>query len=80
MKPNVYIYILVMAGVTYLIRMLPLVLFKKRDHQFLCKIFLILCAVCLSCGDDISGDPYRNSRQHYFRCRRTDRGADCSLS
>ena len=30
MKPNVYIYILVMAGVTYLIRMLPLVLFKKE--------------------------------------------------
>ena len=30
MKPNVYIYILVMAGVTYLIRMLPLVLVKKE--------------------------------------------------
>ena len=29
MKPNVYIYILVMAGVTYLIRMLPILLFKK---------------------------------------------------
>ena len=29
MKPNIYVYILVMAGVTYLIRMLPLVLFKK---------------------------------------------------
>ena len=29
MKPNVYIYILVMAGVTYLIRMLPLALAKK---------------------------------------------------
>ena len=30
MKPNIYIYILVMAGVTYLIRMLPLALFKKE--------------------------------------------------
>ena len=29
MKPNIYVYVLVMAGVTYLIRMLPLVLFKK---------------------------------------------------
>ena len=30
MKPNVYIYILVMAGVTYLIRMLPLAQAKKE--------------------------------------------------
>ena len=30
MKPDVYIYILVMAGVTYLIRMLPLALAKKE--------------------------------------------------
>ncbi len=29
MTHNIYMYILVMAGVTYLIRMLPLVLFKK---------------------------------------------------
>lgn len=27
---NFYIYLLVMAGITYLIRMLPLVLFKKK--------------------------------------------------
>ena len=31
MKPNVYLYILVMAGVTYLIRMLPLVISKGRS-------------------------------------------------
>lgn len=30
MNHSVYVYILVMAGVTYLIRMLPLVLFKRR--------------------------------------------------
>lgn len=30
MKHNIYLYILVMAGVTYLIRMLPLVLIKKE--------------------------------------------------
>ena len=29
MKPNVYLYILVMAGVTYLIRMLPLTWIRK---------------------------------------------------
>ncbi len=40
MKPNVYIYILVMAGVTYLIRMLPLVLFKKEITSSYVKSFL----------------------------------------
>ena len=39
MKPNVYIYILVMAGVTYLIRMLPLVLFKKEITSSYVKSF-----------------------------------------
>ena len=37
---NVYIYILVMAGVTYLIRMLPLVLFKKESTSPFIKSFL----------------------------------------
>ena len=37
---NVYIYILVMAGVTYLIRMLPLVLFKKEITSSYVKSFL----------------------------------------
>ena len=40
MKPNVYIYILVMAGVTYLIRMLPLVLVKKEITSPFIKSFL----------------------------------------
>ena len=40
MKPNVYIYILVMAGVTYLIRMLPLALFKKEITSPFVKSFL----------------------------------------
>ena len=40
MKPNIYIYILVMAGVTYLIRMLPLVLFKKEITSPFIKSFL----------------------------------------
>ena len=37
---NVYIYILVMAGVTYLIRMLPLVLLKKEITSPFIKSFL----------------------------------------
>ena len=40
MNHNIYIYILVMAGVTYLIRMLPLVLFKKEITSSYVKSFL----------------------------------------
>ena len=40
MKTNIYVYILVMAGVTYLIRMLPLVLFKKEITSPFVKSFL----------------------------------------
>ncbi|MBR2259076.1 MAG: AzlD domain-containing protein [Blautia sp.] len=40
MKGNVYIYILVMAGVTYLIRMFPLVLVKKEITSSWVKSFL----------------------------------------
>lgn len=40
MKTNIYVYILVMAGVTYLIRVLPLVLFKKEITSPFVKSFL----------------------------------------
>ena len=40
MKPNIYIYILVMAGVTYLISMLPLALVKKEITSPFVKSFL----------------------------------------
>ena len=40
MKPNVYRYILIMAGVTYLIRMLPLVLVRKEIQNTTVKSFL----------------------------------------
>ena len=45
MKPNVYLYILVMAGVTYLIRMLPLVLFKREITSPFVKSFLYLSLI-----------------------------------
>lgn len=36
MEPNAYIYILIMAGVTYLIRVLPLTLIRQQiKNQFL---------------------------------------------
>lgn len=37
---NVYLYILVMAGVTYLIRLLPLTLIKKEIKNVYIKSFL----------------------------------------
>lgn len=40
MQHNVYIYILVMAGVTYLIRMLPLALMKKEITSPFFRSFL----------------------------------------
>lgn len=40
MTHNIYLYILTMAGVTYLIRMLPLVLSKKEITSTYIKSFL----------------------------------------
>lgn len=40
MKPEVALYILVMAGVTYLIRLLPLTLIKKEIKNNYIKSFL----------------------------------------
>ena len=45
MNPKVYLYILVMAGVTYLIRLLPLTLIKKEIKNVYIKSFLYY--VCL---------------------------------
>ena len=40
MSHNIYIYILVMAAVTYLIRMLPLALSRKEiTSPFICTMF-----------------------------------------
>lgn len=40
MKPDIYLYIIIMAGVTYLIRMLPLALSKKEITNPFIKSFL----------------------------------------
>lgn len=47
---NIYIYILVMAITTYLIRMLPLALFKKEITSKFIKSFLYYVPyACLAC-------------------------------
>lgn len=40
MRYNIYIYILVMAGVSYLIRMLPMTLIRKKITNRFIKSFL----------------------------------------
>ena len=40
MKPDIYIYIFVMAAVTYLIRMLPLTLIRKEIKNTTIRSFL----------------------------------------
>lgn len=40
MEHNIYIYILIMAGVTYLIRMLPLTLIRKEIKNTTIRSFL----------------------------------------
>lgn len=40
MEHNIYLYILVMAGVTYLIRLLPLTLIRKEIQSSYIKSFL----------------------------------------
>lgn len=46
-RPEFFVYLLVMAGVTYLIRMLPLVLVKKKitNRYFLSFLYYIPYAV-----------------------------------
>ncbi len=49
MKHNVYLYILVMALVTYLIRMIPLVLFRKPiKNRFVRSFLYYVPYVCLA--------------------------------
>lgn len=44
--PKVYLYILVMAGVTYLIRVLPLTLIRKRINNRFIRSFLYYVPYC----------------------------------
>ena len=78
MSHNVYLYILVMAAVTYLIRMLPLALAKKRDPKPVYQVLSVLCAICLSGSHDLSGHP-ESHRQHHFRRRGILRSPYCGI-
>jgi hypothetical protein len=62
MNGNVYLYILVMAGVTYLIRLIPLVLMRKEIRKSMSNRFFTMC-VCNLSGYDISFHIGGNSKR-----------------
>lgn len=49
MKTNIYLYIIVMAGVTYLIRMLPMALVKKEiTSRYIKSLLYYVPYACLA--------------------------------
>ena len=77
MSHNPYIYILIMAAVTFAIRVLPLTLVKKAVYKHICAFVSLLCAVCNAFGNDISGNNQRNSQsdcRHSSLCGRSCSG------
>lgn len=60
MNRNVYLYILVMAGVTYLIRLLPPDIDKKGNQKCLYKILSLLCPLRNPVRHDLPGHPSRH--------------------
>ena len=56
MSHNIYIYILVMAGVSYLIRMLPLTLIRKEIKNKTIRSFLYYVPY------DLPGNPVRDRK------------------
>lgn len=60
MRTNIYIYIAVMAIVTYLIRMLPLTLIRKKITNKFIRDFLYYVPYATPGSDDISCYPIFN--------------------
>ena len=76
MKHNIYIYIRIMAAVTYLIRMLPLAL-SRKEIKSVYQIISVLCSLRMSGSHDISGDPFCHRQCDLGSCGiycGTDRG------
>lgn len=71
---NIFIYIAVMALVTYLIRMLPLVIFRKKNRKQIYKIVSLLHSVCSLGGDDISRGIFFHGKR-VVGCGRAHSGA-----
>lgn len=65
----IYAYIFVMAGVTYLIRMLPLTLIPKKISNVYIRSFFILRALCMPYCYDLSRYFIRNGISCIRFCR-----------
>ena len=71
MRVEVFLYILVMAAVTYLIRMLPLTLIRRK----ITNLVSLLCAVRHAFRHDLPGNSHCHRQRHQRRarlCRRFD--------
>ena len=58
MKPEIFAYIFIAAGVTYLIRLLPFVLVKGEIKNITVRSFLYYVPLCDAVGYDISRRAY----------------------
>ena len=73
MNHNIYIYIFVMAAVTYLIRMLPLTLIRKEIKSTYIKSFLYyvpyvtLAAMTFPAILSATANIYRKSPYKYYK-------------
>ena len=56
MRGNVYLYIAVMALVTYAVRALPLTMIRRKITSRY-TVFSVLRSLCHAGGHDLSGDP-----------------------
>ena len=74
----IYGYIFVMAGVTYLIRMLPLTLIQKKNNKCLLPFLFILYSLCLPYCNDIPGNSLRHAVSSLRNGGICDRGIPCA--
>ncbi len=54
MNHNIYIYIAIMALVSFCIRVLPLTLIRKQIKKSVSAVVPLLCSICNTCRNDIS--------------------------
>ena len=73
MNTELILYIAVMAGVTYIIRMLPIMVFRRKNPVEACAEFSLLCTLCGAwCNDDSGGVLF--DRKYDLSLCRTDYG------
>lgn len=64
-----FIYLFIMAGVTYLIRALPLVIFKGKITKQICAKLSLLCAIRCAWSNDFPVHTFLNGKPCGFHSR-----------